>query len=161
MPLLLPPAVPFVLNLEGTHGHALPGFATSFSSPPPCLFSSDSLPSIFYRFPVPSSFLTSSDSVLSYFDPDGEAVIPSPTSVLLGNPSDPILTFTLLSPTELVLESSALDSYAQILSPTAVSLLFDTYPLPAPPADHSLCFSAYVHPDLRERLLILSYDSDE
>jgi len=106
-------------------------------------------------------FLTSSHSVLSYFDPDGEAAIPSPTSVLLGNPSDPILTFTLLSPTELVLESSHTDSYAQVLSQTAVSLLFDMYPLPAPPADHSLCFSAYIHPDLREQLLILSYDSDE
>lgn len=148
-------------NLEGTHGHALPGFATSFSSPPPCLFSSDILPTIYYRFPVPSSFLTSSASVLSYFDPDGEAAIPSPISVLLGNPSDPILTFTLLSPTELCLESSSDFSYSQILSQTAVSLLFDRYPLPAPPPDHSLCFSAYVHPDLRERLLILSYDSDE
>jgi len=106
-------------------------------------------------------FLTSSDSVLSYFDPDGEAAIPSPTSVLLGNPSDPILTFTLLSPTEFCLESSSSDSYARILSSAAVSLLFDSYPLPAPPADHSLCFSAYVHPDLLEQLLILSYDSDE
>lgn len=144
-------------NLEGTHGHALPGFATSFSSPPPCLFSPDFPTSIYYRFPVPSSFLTSSDSVLSYFDPDGEAVIPSPTSILLGNPSDPILTFTLLSPTELVLEYSSDISYAQVLSQTAVSLLFDKYPLPAPPEDHSLCFSAYVHPDLRERLLMLSY----